>query len=710
MASFDIAKIKPTWKGYFQQETAYKKNDVVFYNGSAYACIKDMDEYTIRGGQSVETNFYGTEMPDFVIVTYPPYNTEYWTQITRGVNYRGMWMPHRMWKVGDVTEYGGSLYICIKDGRNSCPVNPWRDIKNNVYVDYWQLIAKGVNYNQWNRMAQLTTTGPMGWTENNGGNGNLSAGIYTHSNGIDMEGNVVNSSGWSTNGNFGIGDGAGSSEFKTNPGFTFVDWRRSTDNGGTGTMTTPDGEFPKCVQLEGGRGYNKALFNNGEVYAWGYSGNGEGGWGNNSNYNRPHRCTNTNQVDWLSTPVTKSFNESKIVKIACSGGNDDSNAHHTLALTEDGRVFSWGYNAYGQLGLGTNTADATNNNNRTSSQNRPQQIPTKYFVDPETKQEVKIVDVYACGQEYGISFFRDENDYLWSCGHYSNGTRGSGGSSDNLSYPTRLGKPWPNIKKFMCQARDGYGAAILLDHNGNMYSWGYDEGYGGPLLNYNTEFNSRTHEVPIPARDPMANSGRIDDFWLLGDGRWMWCIVKDWIGDMYGLGRNDRHNLGQPNNRSNSVPRLSFIPGPKNCCHVVGNNPQGYDGSVYPGTFFLQEDGRAWHSGNSNYGSGGHATSGNPVNWDWRYQEGKPGQENFVEPVWQYSQRITDIQAGGRTDQTDRDMAWWIGHNGTYLMSGYDGENGYHILQGDTWTYRYYNQFGNPGAYHRYTIHNINGD
>ena len=34
--------------------------------------------------------------------------------------------------------------------------------------------------------------------------------------------------------------------------FNHYDWWASTDNGGTGVHSTPDGEVPKIIQIEGG--------------------------------------------------------------------------------------------------------------------------------------------------------------------------------------------------------------------------------------------------------------------------------------------------------------------------------------------------------------------------------------------------------------------------------------------------------------------------
>ena len=42
--------------------------------------------------------------------------------------------------------------------------------------------------------------------------------------------------------------------------FPFTDWYRSTDNGGSGIHTTPDGEPPKAIQLISGYETGMALF------------------------------------------------------------------------------------------------------------------------------------------------------------------------------------------------------------------------------------------------------------------------------------------------------------------------------------------------------------------------------------------------------------------------------------------------------------------
>ena len=70
------------------------------------------------------------------------------------------------------------------------------------------------------------------------------------------------------------------------------------------------------------------------LYSFGTNYFGELGLGNNTNQNIPHKITQ--------------FNSDTIVSIACG-------CYHSFVLTKDG-LYSFGYNYYGQLGLGNSTS------------------------------------------------------------------------------------------------------------------------------------------------------------------------------------------------------------------------------------------------------------------------------------------------------------------------------------------------------------------
>ncbi|XP_005095208.2 RCC1 and BTB domain-containing protein 1 [Aplysia californica] len=86
-----------------------------------------------------------------------------------------------------------------------------------------------------------------------------------------------------------------------------------------------------AVSIACGQTSSVALLDNGEVYGWGYNGNGQLGVGNN--VNQPNPC----RVHMLQAAV--------ITQITCGYA-------HTLALSDEGTLFSWGANSYGQLGTG----------------------------------------------------------------------------------------------------------------------------------------------------------------------------------------------------------------------------------------------------------------------------------------------------------------------------------------------------------------------
>jgi RCC1 and BTB domain-containing protein len=85
------------------------------------------------------------------------------------------------------------------------------------------------------------------------------------------------------------------------------------------------------VQIVCGYYHSLVLTKSGDLYGFGNNSYGEIGCGNNTNQLTPIKIIG--------------FNSEKIVSIAC-GDN------HSIVLTDIGKVYSWGYNGYGQLGKG----------------------------------------------------------------------------------------------------------------------------------------------------------------------------------------------------------------------------------------------------------------------------------------------------------------------------------------------------------------------
>ena len=96
------------------------------------------------------------------------------------------------------------------------------------------------------------------------------------------------------------------------------------------------------TQISAGNSHSLALDQNGNIYSWGRNNYGHLGNGTTTDSNTPV------QVKTTGTPMEGK----KIVQI--STGID-----HSLALDQDGNVYSWGRNNYGQLGNGVTTDEKT---------------------------------------------------------------------------------------------------------------------------------------------------------------------------------------------------------------------------------------------------------------------------------------------------------------------------------------------------------------
>lgn len=96
--------------------------------------------------------------------------------------------------------------------------------------------------------------------------------------------------------------------------------------------------------------------------------------------------------EYVSVPtVVSALSGLQVIKVACGSGDP-----HTLCVTSDGKVYSWGWGDFGKLGRGGFDACKV-----------PKLI--------EKLQNVEIVDVY-CGDQFSLALSKDGKLYSWGKG------------------------------------------------------------------------------------------------------------------------------------------------------------------------------------------------------------------------------------------------------------------------------------------------------
>lgn len=95
--------------------------------------------------------------------------------------------------------------------------------------------------------------------------------------------------------------------------------------------------------ISAGDNHALALTQNGEVWAWGYNSNGQIGDGSSNVYQKDGSLEDNKDK---AEPVKISGFRGKVKSVSAG-------YKHSIALTENGEVYGWGWNEYGQLGNGT---------------------------------------------------------------------------------------------------------------------------------------------------------------------------------------------------------------------------------------------------------------------------------------------------------------------------------------------------------------------
>ena len=288
--------------------------------------------------------------------------------------------------------------------------------QGNTTVSYTPLQVKGV--------------GGTGFLENII---NVSCGHY-HSLACDSSGNAYawgdnyyNSS--ATQGQ--LGDGTTTN--KTTP-------IRVLGVGGSGYLTN-------IIQVAGKPHASQALSSSGHVYCWGANRYGECGDGTTTNRLTAVQVIGVGGTGYLSG----------ITKLA---GGDGYYADCGLALGSNGRVYAWGYNAWGQLGVGNTTNSST-----------PQLVKgvggTGYLEN--------IIDV-ACGGYHCFALDSSGTVYAW--GDNSSGAPIGDGTTSRRTTPVKVkgvgGTGY--LSNIVAIGGERFGGSAM-DADGNVYAWSGNQNY-----------------------------------------------------------------------------------------------------------------------------------------------------------------------------------------------------------------------------------------
>ncbi|KAG5897066.1 hypothetical protein JTB14_025882 [Gonioctena quinquepunctata] len=184
------------------------------------------------------------------------------------------------------------------------------------------------------------------------------------------------------------------------------------------------------VDIECGASYSAAISANGSLYTWGKGFYGRLGHGT---------CE-----DCLTPTLVAALSGQHIIKVACGSGDA-----HTLCVTNQGRVYSWGDGDYGKLGRGGSEGS---------------KIPRLI----EKLQNVEIADVY-CGAHFSVALSREGKLFTWGKGE---GWRLGHPNEDHIRVP----EPVEVLQhKHIAAVSLGTAHILVVTDDGEVYGWGKNE-------------------------------------------------------------------------------------------------------------------------------------------------------------------------------------------------------------------------------------------
>jgi alpha-tubulin suppressor-like RCC1 family protein len=307
------------------------------------------------------------------------------------------------------------------------------------------------------------------------------------------------------------------------------------------------------VQVEGGREHGLARTADGSVYAWGWNRYGQAGTGSSAYEVRSPAPILTGAVDigaghyssfavkadgtlWAwgrngqgqlgdGTTTTRrkpvrvtGLSSETVVQVA--GGRD-----HAMSRTADGTVYTWGSNAYGQLGNGTDTSRTT-----------PSAVPAIAHV----------VDIMA-GRDHSLAV--TANGAVWAWGRNGSGQVGNGNGAKQPSpvrVKTRVGASAVVLSSIVSVGA-GADHSLALAADGTLYGWGANS--WGQVGDGTTTTRWLAVKIAVPEAVAAMAGGRQSSVALIDTG-----AVYTW-----GDGRDGQLGDGSTSSSGRTTPAV--VPG-----------------------------------------------------------------------------------------------------------------------------------------------------
>jgi alpha-tubulin suppressor-like RCC1 family protein len=316
---------------------------------------------------------------------------------------------------------------------------------------------------------------------------------------------------------------------------TYGQLGNDSTNSSSGLIQTNTLNSDNIIAAATGGSHNLAANKKGVTYAWGNNDNGQIG---NSSTTTPYKepdivddlddaialaagfkhslALDVNGAVWSwgdnaygQLGVGSTTDKKKATQI--SGLTDvvaiSAGYYHSLALKADGTVWAWGYNNKGQLGINSNT-----------NKDAPVQV---LGGDQDGTYLTDIVAI-AAGNYFGLAV--DKDGYVWAWGDNSAGQLGNG-STTTTKTPVKV----DDISGVIAVSAGSLNS-LALDVNGDVFAWG-DNAYG--QIGVGTTVDKT---APVQVDD-------INDIVSIAAGA-AHSLAIDQSGDLYVWGYNNKGQLG----------------------------------------------------------------------------------------------------------------------------------------------------------------------